>query len=167
MPPLSELLGTWIEDTADPDDPTIDLHDYSMHLHALVLARDADGRLVARYGMIFSSNVGTDERHGEGTWEQVDGGIIVRLPAMMDWSDADAMGYDCRRSRFDRERLTFTAVRRDGALALTSHLREGSPVVPAAVFVRDDPDDPLRVAESLDELADRARDRQGRSPDAP
>ncbi|MDC0720969.1 hypothetical protein [Nannocystis bainbridge] len=156
-----ELFGTWIEDPPEPDlDDDDDDVDDSMQLHALVLGRDAAGRGLARYGQIYASNHGTDEQYGEGTFRCVQGGLVVDLPALGDWSDAAGLGYESRRSQVRARRFEFMRSVVDGeAIVLTSHLDPGFPRVPPARFVR--VTDPSAELAQLDALAERARVRQG------
>lgn len=164
----ADLFGTWIED-APAQDPDADEeyeadYDDGMLLHVLVLRRDAGGRPVARYGQIYASNYGTDEKYAEGTFRRTKGGLVVELPELSDWSDAAGMGYECRRSLVRACRFDFQRIDEGDGFVLTSHLDPGFPTVPAARFVR--AADSAAALESLDELAERVRVRQGRSRDA-
>jgi len=162
----ADLFGTWIEDRPardpDSDEEYDDDIDDAMELHALVLGRDAAGRRVARYGQIYASNYGTDEKYGEGTFRPTKHGIVVELPALSDWSDAAGMGYESRRSLVRACRLEFLRIDETGGIVLTSHLDPGFPTVPAARFVRTA--DSRAELDQLDKLAERIRVRQGGSP---
>ncbi|MFY0533619.1 hypothetical protein [Nannocystis pusilla] len=155
MATQSDLLGTWIEDTYDPDEDTEDRHDHMMELHVLVLSRDAAGRKIARYGQVFASNYGTDEKFGEGTFRATKDRVVVELPELRDRSNAAGMGYESRRWQVRACTLEFRRLEEDDEHVLTSHLDPGSPTVPEARFVK--VTDPSRELARLDELAARIR----------
>ncbi|PCC74005.1 hypothetical protein SAMN02745121_07707 [Nannocystis exedens] len=158
-PRQRDLLGTWIEDTSDPDEDTGDRYDDMMALHVLVLSRGAARRPVARYGQVYASNYGTDVKFGEGRFHCGEGRLVIELPAMIDRSNAVGMGYESRRSQVRACRFEFVRHDEDGEIVLTSHLDPGSPTVPAARFVR--VADPTRELEQLDELAARVGEGRG------
>ncbi|MCY1004253.1 hypothetical protein OV079_01445 [Nannocystis pusilla] len=147
----SDLLGTWIEDTYDPDEDTEDRYDRMMELHVLVLSRDAAGQKIARYGQIYASDYGTDEKYGEGTFRATKDRVVVELPALSDRSNAAGMGYESRRWHVRACTLEFRRLEEDDEHVLTSHLDPGAPTVPKARFVR--VTDPSCELALLDELA--------------
>jgi hypothetical protein len=161
-----DLLGTWIEDTFDPKEDSEDRYDNAMTLHALVLSCDDEGRSIARYGMIYESSPGTDEEYGEGTFQSAGRRLLVVLPELLDWSNADGMGYDTRRCRVLPEKLDFVRTQRRGVVTLKSHLSSRRPTVPEARFIRAKPAHVDYVLQTLDDLAARARERRSRAGSA-
>ena len=152
----------WVEDTDDPKEGSGDRYDFAMTLHALVLNCDDAGRGVARYGMVYKANYGTDEEYGEGTFHRISRGILVVLPELYDFSNASGMGYDTSRNRVRSDKFDFIKTRRRGVITLHSHMSQGHPTVPKARFIPATPAYVSDVLENLDALSERAKSRYQR-----